>query len=107
MPGSSSDSSDAQNAVSEDQLTDLEAYAEKQRQDDETDALLERTPPLVERGGIYLIGVTVIVTLALLYLGRVNELVTAPGRLWWPSPATASGPATRFSVSTPPRPGAA
>lgn len=81
MPGSSSDSSDAQNAVSEDQLTDLEAYAEKQRQDDATDALLERTPPLVERGGIYLIGVTVIVTLALLYLGCVNELVTAPGRL--------------------------
>lgn len=81
MPGTSSTSSDAQSAVSEDQLSDLEAYAEKQRQDDRSDELLERTPPFVERGGIYLISVTVIVTLALLYLGRVNELVTASGRL--------------------------
>jgi multidrug efflux pump subunit AcrA (membrane-fusion protein) len=86
MPGS--DSSDAPDDASGDggtiqqqDLSDLEAYAEKRRQDDAKDELLERSPPGVQRGGIYLIGAAVVLALVLLGVGHVNQTVTASGQL--------------------------
>ena len=66
-------------AVSEQDVNTLETFAEKSLQEAQTPEVLTKVPSLIQRGAIYLIGAALIVTLCLLYFGKVHVVVSANG----------------------------
>ena len=59
----------------------LEAFAERSRRADEQTALIGGVPPLIERGVIYLVIAVLLITVAILYFGRVQTVVETRGTI--------------------------
>jgi multidrug resistance efflux pump len=62
-------------------FADLDAFAERSRRADEQTAIIAAMPAQVARAVIYLAGSAVVVTLAILFFGRVQTVVEATGTL--------------------------
>ncbi len=62
-------------------FADLDAFAERSRRADEQTALIAGMPALVARGVIYLVSASVVITLAILYFGRVQTVVETTGTI--------------------------
>jgi HlyD family secretion protein len=60
---------------------DLEAFAERSRRADEQTALIAGLPHAIERAVIYLVIAMLVVTLAVLYFGRVQTVVETKGTI--------------------------
>ena len=67
--------------VSEEAYADLDQFAERSLQEADRSETIMEMPALLARGTIYLIGAAVLVTLGLLYFGKVNIVVSAKGRI--------------------------
>ena len=62
-------------------FADLDAFAERSRMADEKTALIARMPANIARGVIYLVASAVVVTLAILFFGRVQTVVETTGTI--------------------------
>jgi hemolysin D len=62
-------------------FADLDAFAERSRRADEQTALITGMPALIARAVIYLVAVAVVITLALLFFGRVQTVVETTGTI--------------------------
>jgi len=62
-------------------FADLEAFAERSRRAGEQTALIAAMPAQIARAVIYLVGSAVVITLAILYFGRVQTVVETTGTI--------------------------
>lgn len=62
-------------------VQELDQFAEKSLESDRLSEVLEEVPLLVQRGAVYLISAAVVLTLALLYFGKVHVAVTVKGTI--------------------------
>ena len=60
---------------------DLETFAERSRRADEQTALIAGMPALIARAVIYLVASAVVITLAILFFGRVQTVVETTGTI--------------------------
>ena len=67
--------------VSDQDVNALNTYAEKSLQAAQTSEVLTEAPSLIQQGAIYLIGAALIITLCLLYFGKVHVVVSAKGKV--------------------------
>ena len=65
--------------ISEAAANQLVVYADKNLRANDRSELLAAVPSMVERGGIYLISVVLLLTFLLLYFGKVHVIVVAKG----------------------------
>jgi len=68
-----------QSGISQQDLNDLQSFAEKQSQASSYDELLKLPVPNVSRVGSYFMALIMAVTIGLLYFGRVNVIAEARG----------------------------
>jgi multidrug resistance efflux pump len=59
----------------------LEKFAASTLQEDERSEVIVPVPSLVRRGAVYLISGALLITLVLLYVGQIDSVVTAPGKI--------------------------
>jgi multidrug resistance efflux pump len=62
-------------------FADLETFAERSRRADEQTAIIAGMPAQMARSVIYLVGSAVVITLAILFFGRVQTIVETTGTL--------------------------
>ena len=74
--------------VSDQEVQDLEQFAEKSLEADQLSEVLEEVPSLIQRGAIYIIGGAILLMLALLYFGKVHVAVTVKGTIFPKGEAT-------------------
>jgi HlyD family secretion protein len=73
--------SQAPGTLTTDTFDDLATFAERNRRADEQAELIAGMPALLERGVIYLIVAALVITLAILYLGKVHAVVETKGKI--------------------------
>jgi multidrug resistance efflux pump len=62
-------------------FADLEAFAERSRRADEQTAIIAGMPATIARAVIYLVAAAVVITLAILFFGRVQTVVETTGTI--------------------------
>jgi HlyD family secretion protein len=60
---------------------DLDKYAEARRRADERAELIAATPPILERGIIYLVALVLAITVVILYFGKTHVIVEVKGKI--------------------------
>lgn len=68
--------------VSDQDVHDLEQFAEKSLEADQLSEVLEEVPSLIQRGTIYIISAAILIMLALLYFGKVYVVVSVKGTIF-------------------------
>ena len=68
--------------VSEKEFDNLEQYAEKSMEAHRLSEVLSEVPSLLQRGAIYLISAAILITLAILYFGKVHVVVAVKGTIF-------------------------
>lgn len=71
----------SRSGISEKDLSELQKYGDDKYSSENYSTTISEVPSLIQRGAVYLIALALVITIAILYFGKVDRIVSAKGKI--------------------------